>query len=49
VPGTGHPIVAPEALVSRAPGRVIVMNPVYRDEIAARLAELDLQPELDVI
>jgi len=49
VPGTGHPIVAPEALVGRAPGRVIVMNPVYRDEIAARLAELDLRPELDVI
>ncbi len=49
VPGTGHPIVAPEALVGRAPGRVIVMNPVYRDEIATRLAELDLHPELDVI
>ena len=49
VPGTGHPIVAPEALVGRAPGRVIVMNPIYRDEVAARLAELGLQPELDVI
>jgi SAM-dependent methyltransferase len=49
VPGTGHPIVGPEALVGRAPGHVIVMNAVYRDEIAARLAELDLQPELDVI
>jgi SAM-dependent methyltransferase len=49
VPGTGHPIVAPEALVGRAPGRVIVMNPLYRDEIAARLAELELRPALDVI
>jgi SAM-dependent methyltransferase len=49
VAGTGHPIVSPESLVGRAPGHVIVMNPVYRDEIAARLAELDLEPELDVI
>jgi SAM-dependent methyltransferase len=49
VPGTGHPIVAPEALVGRAPARVIVMNPLYRDEIAARLAELELGPTLDVV
>ena len=41
--------MAPEALVGRVPGGVIVMNPIYRDEVAARLAELDLQPELDVI
>lgn len=44
--GTGHPIVAPEALVALRPATVIVMNAVYRDEVAARLAELGLNPEV---
>ena len=38
VSGTGHPIVAPEALRGIRPTHVLVMNPLYRDEIASRLA-----------
>lgn len=44
--GTGHPIVAPEALRDAAPATVIVMNAVYRREVADLLAGLGLRPEL---
>lgn len=40
IPGTGHAIVAPEALVDRQVTHVQVMNPNYRAEIAAMLAGL---------
>jgi SAM-dependent methyltransferase len=46
LPGTGHPIVAPTFLAGWQPDVVIVMNPVYRDEIAAALQAMDLQPTL---
>jgi hypothetical protein len=38
VPGTGHPIVAPEALAARGVRHVVPMNPAYRAEIATMLA-----------
>jgi SAM-dependent methyltransferase len=44
--GSGHPIVAPRDLVALAPDTVIVMNRVYREEIAAQLAQLGLTPRL---
>jgi len=44
--GTGHEIVIPEALVGREPDVVVVMNPIYRDEISRRLDELGLHPKL---
>jgi SAM-dependent methyltransferase len=44
--GTGHPIVAPAALREVAPTTVIVMNPIYRREVADLLAGLGLRPEL---
>jgi SAM-dependent methyltransferase len=44
--GTGHAIVGPEALVDREPDVVVVMNPIYRDEIARSLDELGLHPKL---
>ncbi len=37
VPGTGHPIVAPEALAARGVRNVVLMNPAYRKEVAAML------------
>jgi SAM-dependent methyltransferase len=37
VPGTGHPIVAPAALAGRGVRHVVLMNPAYRDEVAAML------------
>jgi SAM-dependent methyltransferase len=37
VPGTGHAIVAPQALAARGVRHVVAMNPAYRREIAAQL------------
>ena len=46
MPGTGHPVVAPEALVDQPPDLVIVMNPIYVTEIRANLKRLGLEPEV---
>jgi len=46
VTGTGHEIVAPEALKTTPPDVVVVMNPIYKDEIAQSLAELGLAAEI---
>ena len=45
-PGTGHQVLAPAALVDHPPDVVIVLNPQYRDEIAADLAALDIHADL---
>ncbi len=37
VTGTGHPILAPESLAETPPDDLIIMNPLYRDEIKERL------------
>ena len=44
--GTGHEIVGPEFLIDYRPDLVIVMNPVYTDEIRRDLVRLGLEPEL---
>lgn len=44
--GTGQEIVSPDALVAMAPDVVIVMNPVYTEEIRSQLATLGLHPEI---
>ncbi len=46
MPGCPMPIIAPGELPSYRPDVVIVMNPVYRDEIAADIASMDLRPQL---
>jgi SAM-dependent methyltransferase len=46
LPGTGHRVVLPEILQSIPPDAVIVMNPIYRDEIRASLSAMDLDPEI---
>ncbi|MCL4765091.1 MAG: methyltransferase domain-containing protein [Hyphomicrobiaceae bacterium] len=46
VAGTGQQVIAPEQLVDYRPDVVIVMNPVYRDEIREKLDTLGLSPEL---
>ncbi len=43
---TGQLIVGPSALREIRPDVVIVMNPIYRDEIEATLRSLDLHPEV---
>ncbi len=40
VVGTGQAIVAPDRLREVRPGLVLVMNPLYRDEVEAELARL---------
>ncbi|MGH3715084.1 MAG: methyltransferase domain-containing protein, partial [Micromonosporaceae bacterium] len=44
--GTGHPILAPEALVEAPPDVVLVANPVYTGEITVMLHELGCGPEV---
>jgi hypothetical protein len=44
--GTGQEVVAPAFLVDYQPDLVIIMNPVYVDEITADLAAMGLQPEI---
>jgi SAM-dependent methyltransferase len=46
VAGTGHRIAPPEELPELAPDVVVVMNPVYAEEIRADLAGRGLAPEL---
>jgi hypothetical protein len=46
MPGSGQPIVAPEALRDTRPATVIIMNAVYRQEIEGELARLGLAPDV---
>lgn len=48
IAGTGQPIVAPDQLVKIAPDVVVVMNPVYREEIEVQLERMGLRPEVVV-
>lgn len=47
--GTGQQVVGPAFLADYKPDQVVVMNPVYREEIAADLQKLGLAPELVMI
>ena len=44
--GTAHQIVAPDTLRELAPASVIVMNPIYLDEIRRDLSNMGLEPEV---
>ena len=46
MPGVGHEIQHPSALRDFAPEIVLLMNPVYRDEVGGSLAELGVEGEL---
>ncbi len=46
LPGTGHPVVGPEALPELQPDAVIILNPIYRREIKKTLFEMGLEPVL---
>lgn len=46
VVGTGQKIIAPETVKSINPHAVIIMNPVYRDEIAQQLRSLGVRAEV---
>ncbi len=49
LPGTGQEIVAPDFLTGFRPDRVIVMNPIYLDEIGQDLSRMNLTPDLVAI
>lgn len=44
--GTGQKIVAPEALIEEKPDVVILMNPIYKNEVTASLKELGVDADL---
>jgi SAM-dependent methyltransferase len=46
IPGTGQRIVAAESLVEQGAGTVVVMNPVYSNEIGLMLGRLGLDAEV---
>lgn len=46
VPVTGHQVRAPAFLVDYRPDAVVVMNPLYRDEIGRDLRAMGLSPEM---
>jgi len=46
MPGNGQEIVSPDFLRKYQPDIVIVMNPVYREEIRQNLNQMGLSPEL---
>lgn len=45
-PGTGHPVIAPSDLLDTPPDLVIVMNPIYVNEVTQSLNALGLRPEI---
>jgi SAM-dependent methyltransferase len=49
MPGTGHPVIAPKALVDQPPDLVIVMNPIYVTEVSSSLKELGLEPKITTL
>ena len=44
--GTGQKIVSPEFLKDYRPDIVIVMNPIYSEEITKQLKSMRLEPEI---
>lgn len=46
MPGTGQLIVGPEFLAGYAPNVVVAMNPIYREEIQAKLTEVGSRARL---
>ncbi len=46
LPGTGHKIIAPEFLKQYKPHKIIVMNPIYCDEIQQELDKMNVNADL---
>ncbi len=47
--GTGHRIVGPAALKEEPPDEVILMNPIYRDEVRGELESMGLRPTVSTV
>jgi SAM-dependent methyltransferase len=46
IPGTGHPVVGPQSLPEYKPDCVILMNPIYKNEVRSQLNQIGLSPEI---
>ncbi len=46
MPGSGHEVLSPQQLVAAPPDHVIVMNPIYCNEVRAELQRLGLNPSV---
>lgn len=46
IPGAGKEIVSPHSMTEFQPDIVVVMNPIYKNEIAADLREMNIDAEL---
>ncbi|HTG44769.1 MAG TPA: SAM-dependent methyltransferase, partial [Verrucomicrobiae bacterium] len=46
IPGAGHPVVGPESLQEYRPDLVILMNPIYTNEIRTQLNQMGLAPQI---
>ena len=46
IAGTGHKVVIPEDLPDLNPDVIIIMNPIYKNEIQAKLDELGITAKL---
>jgi cyclopropane fatty-acyl-phospholipid synthase-like methyltransferase len=49
VPGTGQKVVLPEELIDYSPNQVIVMNELYRDEIASLLKKMHIDAKIECV
>ncbi len=49
LPGAGHRIFAPHELREAPPDEVVLMNPVYRDEVRAELEGMGLRPAIRTV
>lgn len=46
VPGSGQKVIAPADLRLNPPDHLVVMNPIYRDEVARQLSELGIKARI---
>jgi SAM-dependent methyltransferase len=46
IPGTGHAVRSPETLKQQRPDCVILMNPIYENEVRTRLQDMQLYPQI---
>jgi hypothetical protein len=46
IPCTGHEIVSPRVLIKDEPEVVILMNPIYREEVAAMLRQFGVNAQI---
>jgi SAM-dependent methyltransferase len=48
VPGTGHEVVAPDFLKNYQPNNIIVMNPMYTEEVRSMVKSMGVEAEIIV-